>query len=310
MKRATTATGRSPQGASPHETLAFDKDFLRKLEYLDVVAKKILSGTLRADRQSPRKGVSAEFDDYRPYVPGDDFRHVDWHLFGRLDELFLKLYREEENLHLTLLLDTSTSMRWGEIDKLHYAMQVTAALGYIGMSNMDSVNVIPFGPGLRDGRWGLRGKSKIFPLFEFLTSVQPEGETDLVRSCKEFILRERRRGVVILLSDFYDVDGIEAGLKYLRYPKNDIFAIHVADRIEAEPNLRGDLRLVDSESGSAREINVTDGLLARYRQAFTQLGERVESFCRRREIGYARAWTSVPFDELVLMILRRGGVIR
>lgn len=293
-----------------HRELSFDQEFLRKLEYLNVIAKKILTGSLRADRQSPRKGVSAEFDDYRPYVPGDDFRHVDWHLFGRLDELFLKLYREEENLHLSILVDASVSMRWGEHDKLHYAMQVAAALGYIGMANMDSVNVVPFGTGLHEGRWGLRGKSKIFPLFEFLTQVEPTGETDLVRSFKEFILRERRRGVVIVLSDFYDSDGIEAGLKYLKYPKNDVFVIHVVDQAEAEPNLRGDLRLIDSESGAGREINVTDGMLVKYRQAFAALGERVNSYCRRREIGYVRALTERPFDELVLMILRRGGLIR
>ena len=297
----------SPTPTRPE--LLFDGEFLKKLELLNVIAKKILAGLLRADRKSRRKGVSAEFADHRQYVPGDDPRHVDWHLFGRLEEVFLKLYKEEENLHMTLLVDASDSMDFGSTHKLNYAMQVTAALAYIGMSNMDAVNVLPFHTRLREGRWGLKGRGKVFELFDFLKTIEPDGETEMAPTFREFIKRERRRGVVIVIGDFYDLDGYQQALKYLRYQKHDVYCLHVMDAEEETPDLRGDLRLMDSETDGFKEINVTDGLMTRYREAFEELAKNVERFCIRNEMGYVRARTSIPFDELVLGILRRGGVI-
>lgn len=298
----------APAGAGPLE-IAFDGEFLHKLEYLNLIARKIFAGLLRAERQSVKKGVSPEFADHRQYVAGDDFRHVDWHLYGRLEELFLKLYREEENLHLTVLLDASQSMDLGERNKFRYGLQVTAALAYIGMANMDSVNVVPFGARMQGGLWRLKGKSRIFRLFDYLKALAPEGTTDLARSFREFITREPRRGIVVVVSDFYDHDGIQQALRFLKYRKHDVYVIHVVDSLEESPPIRGDLRLVDSEGNAWREINVTDGLLARYRAAFEALSAGVESFCVRNEMGFVRARTSVPFDQLVLTILRRGGLI-
>ncbi|KAA3605151.1 MAG: DUF58 domain-containing protein [Planctomycetota bacterium] len=291
------------------ELLQFDSEFLRRLEYLNVVARKIFAGLIRADRQSIKRGTSAEFADHRPYVPGDDFRHVDWHLFGRLEELFLKLYREEENLHMTILLDCSQSMDFGRTHKLSYALQVTAALAYIGMANMDSVNVLPFQERLQEGLWNLKGRGKIFPLFEFLKELNGGGETSFPTSFREFISRERRRGIVVVISDFYDRQGFQPGLKFLRFPRHDIYVIHVVDRLEMEPDLRGELRLVDSENQEHQEITITDGMLRRYKEAFGQLTEEVEAFCIRNEMGYVKALTEIPFDQLVLKILRRGGLV-
>ena len=295
--------------ASTRPALDFDGDFLRKLEVLNVIAKKIMAGLLRADRKSARKGVSAEFADHRQYVAGDDPRYVDWHLFGRLEEVFLKLYREEENLHLTILVDVSNSMDRGSRNKLNYALELTAALAYIGTSNMDAVNVLPFGARIGEARWGLKGRAKVFEMFDFLKAVEPLGETEMVPVLKEFTGRERRRGVVLVISDFYDIDGYQQALKYLRYQRHDVYVLHVMDRDEEEPDIRGDLRLLDSELDRFKEINVTDALLERYRKAFDDLATGVERFCIRNEMGYVRARTSIPFDDLVLGILRRGGVI-
>ena len=294
---------------APRPDLEFDGDFLQKLEVLNVIAKKILAGLLRADRKSVRKGISAEFADHRQYVPGDDPRHLDWHLFGRLEEVFLKLYREEENLHLTVLLDASDSMNRGVIHKLNYGLQVTAALAYIGMSNMDAVNVLPFGSRIADSLWGVKGRGKVFRLFDFLKEIEPTGDTQMAPVFREFVGRERRRGVVLVVSDFYDLDGYQQALKYLRYKKHDVYAIQVVDEEEENPPVRGDLRLVDAEQDRFREINVTDGMLKKYREAFEKLATDVERFCIKNEMGYVRARTNVPFDELVLGILRRGGVV-
>lgn len=298
--------------------LAFDDEFLRRLELLQVVAKKVFSGTMRADRRSAKKGVSAEFADHRSYSAGDDIRHVDWHLYGRLGELFLKLYEEEENLHLTVLLDSSASMRCRSLGgdgagagltKFDYARQVAAALAYIGLANLDAVHVVPFRERMDDALLGLRGKSRIFRVFEHLLGIESAGGTDLQQSFQEFVRRERRRGVVVVLSDFFDLDGIQQALKYLKYPRHSIYVLHVVDPAEQDPGIRGDLRLYDAERQEFRDINVTDALLQRYRKAFGELLESVESFCVRHEMGYCLSRTDVPFDELVLRILRRGGLV-
>ena len=297
------------------DPLAFDAEFLRRLEVLNVVARKILQGSLRADRKSVRKGISAEFADHRAYVPGDDIRHVDWHLFGRLEELFLKLYREEENLHLSVLVDDSASMRFspgeGPTTKLVYALQVAAALTYIGLSNMDAVNLIPFSSRLGEGRWRLKGRAQIHSLFDTLREWRGRegGQTDLAAALTEFVKRERRRGVVVVLSDCFDLEGFRGGLKSLRYAKHEVYVLQLSDPLEREPPVRGDLRLVDAETGQAREVNVTDELRARYREAYEALFTSVERFCIQNEYGYSRAPTEVEFDELVLTILRRGGLV-
>lgn len=299
------------------DPLAFDAEFLRRLEVLNVVARRVMQGSLKAERRSARRGVSAEFIDHRPYVVGDDLRHLDWHLFGRLEELFLKLYREEENLHLTLLVDTSASMAHrpegltGGLSKRTYALQVAAALAYLGLSNMDRVNLVPFASQLGDARWRVKGRAQAHAIFDLLRELdgQPGGETDLKSVAKAFVTRERRRGVVVLLSDFYDREGYGPALKMLRQRKHEVFAIHVVDPREREPEVRGDLRLVDSETGAAREVVVTDTLRARYREAFEALLRGVERFCVKSEFGYVEAGTEVPFDALVLTILRRGGLV-
>lgn len=290
--------------------LEFDQAFLERLEYLNLVAKKILAGILRADRKSIRKGSSAEFADYRPYVPGDDIRRVDWHLFGRLEEVFLKLYREEENLHFTVLLDVSASMNRGVHHKLAFGAKVAAALAYIGLCNMDAMNLLPFHGRLEQGLFAQKGRAAIFTVFDRLKALSPGGTTSFATAMKEFIGREKRRGVVVVISDFFDLDGFQQGLKYLKYPRHDVYAIHVTDAEDDAPPVRGDLRLVDSETGEFREIVVTDDLLAKYRESLARLRDGVEGFCIRNEMGYARTDSGVAFDELVMRILRRGGLLQ
>ncbi len=287
----------------------FDADFLRKLEYLDVVAKKILSGRIKADRMSMRRGTSVEFEDHRSYAVGDDLRFLDWHIWGRLEEFFLKLYKEEENLQLSVLLDCSQSMEFGQPDKFLYARQVGAALAYIGMSNLDDSNLVPFAQQLGDGMTRMRGKGKVKQMFAFLEQLPHGGETDLRACFRRFIALERRRGVVVVISDLYDQDGIVPALRYLKSRRHDVYVIHVMDQDEITPPLRGDLRLVDSETAAFRDLTLTDALRQRYVVAFEEQCKRVESFCQTNEIGYVRAATQVPFDQLVLKILKRGGLV-
>ncbi|MEO5802960.1 MAG: DUF58 domain-containing protein [Verrucomicrobiota bacterium] len=285
----------------------FNDDFLETLEYLHIIARKILSGQLKAERRSRQKGVSVEFADHRPYSPGDDFRFIDWNLFFRTENLFLKLFEEEEDLSIYLLLDCSGSVDFGMPYKFHYLRRMTAALGYLGLAGLDRVFVVPFTDALPKGAAGLlslRGKGKVFRMLKFLESLKPAGPTNLSACLKTFAASKRKRGLAVVLSDFYDERSIE-GLNALRYQKFEVFVVHCISPQETNPELLGDLRLHDTETSRIREVTLTESLLRKYRQTFQNYCDTLENFCRKSEIGYVRARTDLPFQEVVIDMLRR-----
>jgi uncharacterized protein (DUF58 family) len=300
------------QAAQASEPL-FDDDFLETLAYLNIIARKILSGQLKAERRSRQKGVSVEFADHRPYAPGDDFRFIDWSVYFRTDHLFLKLFEEEEDLHIYLLLDCSASMGFGDPDKFIYARRLAATIGYLGLASMDRIHVIPFVdsvPASAAETLRIRGKGKVFQLLHFLDACTSGGATDLQSTLQHFSASKRKRGMAILISDLYDKDGVIPGLNALRYQKFDPYVIHLVSPQEMAPELLGDLRLIDGETGRVRDVTLTEGLLKKYRQTFTEYGDRMEKFCRSRGMGYARCVTSTPFQDTVVHMLRRGKLLQ
>src|SRR5262245_33146188 len=194
--------------ADPKRT--FDEQFLKKLEYLYVVSRKVFAGRMRAERRTKKTGSGVEFADHRNYAVGDDLRYLDWSVYGRLDKLLLRLFEEEEDLHIYLLLDVSASMR--ENGKLDYAQEVCAALAYVGLAKLDRVSIVPFGGPERDRLPPSRGKGNIFKVFRFLSSLEPTGRTELSRHLESFVHQAKRRGVAVVISDFYDPEGYEDGL--------------------------------------------------------------------------------------------------
>lgn len=288
----------------------FNEEFLKKLEYLHVVSRKTFAGGLRAERRTKKVGSGIEFADHRKYTAGDDFRYIDWNVYGRIDRLLLRLFEEEEDLHIYILIDSSRSMRIGNPMKLHYAMQVGAALAYIGLANLDRVGMVPLSDTLHPGLPPARGKRRIFKVFEFLRSVEVGGMTNLGACMDSFVHRYKRRGLAVLISDFYDPRGFEEGLNELRYNKFEPFVLQVFDEREANPALHGDLTLVDCETGEAKEVTVSRSLLEAYKQEHDKYCAELRQFCTARAIPYFRTHTGVPFDELVLRIFRQGGFLR
>ena len=239
----------------------FDEAFLKKLEYLYIISKKIASGASRAERKTRIVGSGLEFADYRNYSPGDDLRNIDWRVFARTEKLFLKLYEEEEDLYIYFLVDTSASMHLGSPDKWTYAKRLVAALSYIGLSNLDRVSVIPFSSQL-DGRLPpARGKAQIFKVFDFLDSLEDGAHTSLRDAFKTFVTQNKRRGIAVVISDFYDPSGFEDGLNFLRYHKFEPLVVQLFDERELNPKFRGDLQLVDCETGELTEITVTNAMM-------------------------------------------------
>lgn len=288
---------------------AFDSEFLKKLEYLYIVSKKIFSGRIKAERRSTRRGVSVEFADYRNYTPGDDFRYIDWNAFARLDELLLKLYEEREDLHIYFLVDVSQSMTYGELPKLIYAKRVAAALAYIGLSNLDRIGITAFNTTDTNRLPTERGKAKIFTVLNFLDQINGTGETDLEHAFQNFVHQTKRRGLVVLISDLFDPKGFTAGLNMLKFQKHDLFVIHIIDEKEAEPTLLGDYHLVDVETNQLRPVTINENHIKRYHALFQKYCDDLDRYCRQREISLVRTMTKAPFEELILRIFRMGGFV-
>ncbi|HEY3246183.1 MAG TPA: DUF58 domain-containing protein [Phycisphaerae bacterium] len=287
----------------------FDKEYLKKLEYLELIARRLVFGRQQALRASVKKGASIEFKDFREYTPGDDPRTVDWSVYARLGNLVVKLFRQEEELDLWVLLDCSGSMNFGEPLKFDHARRIAGALAYIGMANMDSASVTPFAADLRPGRERARGRGRIFGLLDFLSGLSAEGETNLTAVARSFVARVRRPGLVVILSDFYGLQNAQRAIDQLRFFKHELFVIQVAAPWEFDPPIRGELRLVDTETRAHDDLTVTDGMLKRYRAAFEKLGADLRTYSLKYSIGHALARTAVPFDEFLVGVLQRGGLV-
>src|SRR5205823_8366801 len=282
----------------------FDDDFLRKLEYLHVVSRRALAGQNRADRITPMRGRGLEFADHRPYAAGDDFRHIDWKAYKRLNRLLLRLFDEERDLPMYLLLDVSRSM--AEPAKFDMARRVAAAICYIGLAHLDRLTLLPFTQGLGQEMVPGRGKARIFRVFERLERLEADGTTDLRASFQAFATRPRHPGLVVVISDFLDPGGFEAGLKMLRTLGHDVFVVHVTSPRDRDAGGFGDARFVDAETGEMRDVDVTPRLAAMYAQAWAAHATELDRFCVRYDIGCVRADADRPFDEIILKAFRLG----
>jgi uncharacterized protein (DUF58 family) len=287
-----------PTSRSGQELLS--AEFLSQLERFALISRRAFRGRVKGERRSPRKGSSVEFSDYRPYGAGDDIRYVDWNIYGRLDRLYLKLFVDEEDLCLTMLLDASASMEFGEPPKLDYAVRLAAALGFVGLVNLERVGVGVLRERMTEGWTPARGRNQVLPLMEFLSSLRPAGSTSLGEGLAQYALRAREAGVAVVISDLMDPAGYERGLKALLERRFDVHVIHVLSPDEMNPSFGGDLRLVDAETGEMRDLTLDGEAQRIYRQRLREFLERAEQFCRSKEISYYRVVSDTPVQDFVL----------
>src|SRR5262249_45462075 len=231
-----------------------DSQFLARLEQLELVSRKIFLGRMKGERRSKRRGQSVEFMDFRNYVVGDDLRFLDWNLFARLDRLFLRLFLEEEDLHFYILIDNSLSMDFGTPTKLQYAKQIAAALAFVGLVNMDRVVIEAFNDRLTQSLPPARGRRSPWRVLDFLQNIEPAGPSDLRKALRTFSLKSSGKGVVVLLGDLMDKGGYEDALRYLLARRMDIYVLQILAQEEIEPELIGDLKLIDAEDADEAEI--------------------------------------------------------
>jgi uncharacterized protein (DUF58 family) len=283
---------------------------LAQLERLELVTRKIFRGRLKGERKSRRKGQSVEFADFRNYVAGDDIRFIDWNLYARLDRLFLKLFLEEEDLHFYALIDASTSMDFGDPSKLRFAKQLAASLGFVGLCRADRVRVESLGASRKNPGPVLRGRGSLWRMLEYLDKIEVGENVSLAQGVKDFCLRNTGQGIVVLISDLMDKEGYETALRYLLAQQMDVYVIHVLSPEEIDPDITGDVKLIDCEDADIAEVTVSRPLLSKYKRTLAAFVDGAKDYCARRGMSYLMASSDTPVEQLVSNYLRQRGLVR
>jgi uncharacterized protein (DUF58 family) len=290
--------------------VSFSQHFMKKLELLRIVSRRRNPGMMRGEQRSPRHGASVEFADYREYSEGDDIRYIDWNAYARFDDLYLKLFVEEEDLNLFILLDVSHSMSFGEPGKLTKAKQIATALSYIAFSNYDHASIIPIGNGNAHPFPLSRGKGQLFPMLEYLEHLDGSGKGDAVSSIRTFLLETRLSGIAVLISDFLFDEGYSEILKLLGASKFQTNVVHILSDDEINPALSGDLKVVDSEQGEKIDITLNRRTLRAYENRLNSFLWDVKEICRRSDIAYLFSRNSSDVEDFILKECRKNKVVR
>ena len=310
----------SPSPAAPQGTrtaflpndldpTVFDEGFLRQLERLLLLLRSPVRGGLKGGRRSVKRGQSVEFADYRDYTLGDDLRQLDWNVYARLEKLFVKLFVEEEDVTITILLDTSASMATGRPEKLVFAKRAAAALGYIGLASEDRVAVSALGGRASRRQTPLRGSGRVFRLLSNLSAIQPAaGPTDLVAAARHAAAQLHGRGVVVLMSDLLD-PAADRVIRELAATRSELIVLHILSPDELDPQLEGDLRLVDTETGEGVDITADLATLDAYRSRLAAWKESFADLAARRRASYVDLSSDVPLNDLIFAELRRRRVL-
>jgi len=294
----------------------FDSEFLKKLEYLSLLSKRVFKGQLLAQKRTKQTGGGVEFSDHREYLHGDDLRYLDWNVYARHGDLLLKRFQEEEDLHVYILLDCSRSMDSAltepdlKIDKFVFARQLAAALSYIALADLDRISIIGYDDRIRTTLPLMRGKNNVLAVLRHLKGLKTSGEkTDLAAVAREFARRAPRSGLVLIVSDMFDQSGFRTGVDVLRHQRFEPHLIQVHTPAEAEPGLLGDVELFDVESEQIRKVTITERKLKQYETMFQDFLREVETYSRKYGLSHTRATTDVPFDEVLLKMMRVAGAL-
>lgn len=279
--------------------------FIRRLESLFLLVRRVLGGSLQADRKSPRKGAGIMFADYAEYHHGDDYRAIDWRVFARNDQLVIKLFELEEDATLYLLIDLSHSMA----AKLASSKKLAAALGYIALNCQDRVAVYGMADELKPLLEASRGRGKVFPLLRSLETAASFGNDTNFSACtKSLQARHRKKGLVVVISDFLFPQGYSEGLKRLSGLGHDVHAIQLLAAEDLSCDWKGDVEIECIETGQREKITITASEADAYEQAVSEWNEGLKTECARRGIGFSRATPGDAFEDVIQTILRKGGL--
>ncbi len=287
----------------------FDEAFLRRLEQLELASRRLTAGRMKGERRSVKRGQSVEFADYRNYSHGDDLRQLDWNVYARLEKLFVKLFVEEEDVTVHVLVDASRSMDFGEPNKLDFARRAAAALAYLGLAHLDRVSVAFLGDGHAQRLRPLRGKGRVFEVFAFLSAARGERLTGLADAARDYAGRLRGTGPLLLISDLMDSGYLDA-LRDLAGTRCQLSVLHVLAPQELDPDVPPDARLVDAETGAGIEVTGDADLVERYRARLADWQSELATFVARRGGSYVTVPSDLDLTDLLFDILRRRRVLQ
>lgn len=286
----------------------FDTDFLKKLDTIAIHVRMLMSDGGGGNRKSRSKGSSVEFSDFREYTAGDDFRRIDWNAYGRFDKLFVKLFMEEQEAMINIFVDASKSMDFGSPKKSELALKLSGVLSFLALNNLDRVCLHSVSKDSMKQSSAVTGRSMFDRCIAFLENISFAGETDLNAAIKKKDIRSR--GMSVIISDFFSAGGIEEAVKYLLYKKQDVFLIHVLSPEELRPELEGQVRLLDSETGKAMDVAVTPALLKQYHSRLNEFNNQIREFCSRMGASYIQVSSADSIERIVFEEFTGAGVIR
>lgn len=297
---------------------------LPRLERLSITSRRRVRGTMQGKRRSSRFGSSLEFADYREYAPGDDIRRFDWSVYSRTGRPFVRQYWDEQELQVSLFVDISASMDFGgkleastgakppTENKLLYAKRLAAAIGYMALASEDMVQAVVFSEELKGRLPLIRGKASAFRLFSFLQEAVPAGKGDLAMALRKPEALPRKPGMTWIFSDLWferGAEGIAETLSFFQAAGQEIVLVHVLSEAELRPTFSGDLRLLDSELGTGKEIGLTGKILEQYGRALDEYIKEIGSYCGNRGIRYVLAPANVPLEQGIVDILHKAGAV-
>ncbi|MFN8535268.1 MAG: DUF58 domain-containing protein [Dehalococcoidia bacterium] len=305
-------TSQSPRPTQPVEhsrTLLGDEAFLRSLEQLAILVRRVSRPGLNGEHRGLTRSNSAEFADYRRYAPGDDFRRIDWNLYGRMGALFVRLSEAREDVALHVLLDSSRSMDFGRPNKLAYAKRLAASLAYIALSRLDQVTVGSLTYDVTDRAGPLRGKGRIHRLLGFLDRLNGAGTTDLNAALRRYADAGQPAGIAIVVSDLLSPNGFRSGLERLRAARIEAAVIQVLAPQELEPEASGDVELVDRETGEIVEVTLTEGVVHEYQRRLAEWTAENERICSDLGVPFHRVSSATPLETVVVTELRARRIL-
>ncbi len=288
--------------------MLFDLKFFKSLKLLSIITRRHFRGEKIGHRKSPNRGSSAEFAEYKEYIPGDDPRFIDWNLYGRLEKLYVKKFHNEEDLTVSVLLDSSNSMNFGTPTKFDHARKLSAAISYIALQHQDLARIYSFTQGLDPVSEGGFRRSHIYRLMGFIENRQPSGKTESIDEVvQHFLVKNRRPGVVFILTDAMFGDGLFSGLKRLAHKRFEVNLVQVLTPEELNPDLAGLVDLIDAEDFSKISLNINKQALTVYEEILRENTDELKSFLLQHGMKYHRSLTNTPFESTLLNLFNRSG---
>lgn len=280
---------------------------LRRLEKLALRVRRSVNGQMGGERRSVRRGRSPEFADFRNYTPGDDYRLIDWNAYARLDRFMLRLFVAEEELPLSIFIDLSGSMDWGQPNKALTARRLAGAIAYVALAALDRVRLTVFADGPTSGGAPYRGRRAVADLFSRLQSFPVGGPTDYAKLV--WPIARQRPGMTVLISDGLGEAPMDPAISALQRARQEGAVLQLLAPQEIAMDWSGDARLKDAESGVEREFTLTPLTQAAYRGALARRTEEIERAAHRRGLRFARLTSDQPIEDMVQRTLRQTGLL-